>query len=173
MEENKRIVFSNECPNDQGGIIPNNAIDFSRYALNPVVLRNHIWEERSVAMMTDIQFDGKNWTGVPEFHKITEESKIDAAMYEKGFLRSASIGGNCIWMTTGKVFKDVKTGKDVPEYYVNEQGLKVAEKFILYEISLPTLPSNPEAVTTEHLSAKIYEDSEIENVNQSIVTLNS
>ena len=49
-----RINYSNSVPNDQGGIIPNETLDYSRYDLNPVVLRNHCWVDYPVAMMTDI-----------------------------------------------------------------------------------------------------------------------
>ena len=57
MSEAKRIIFSNECPNDQNGIIPNNSIDFTRYNLNPVILPQHNWDALPLGIMTDIKFD--------------------------------------------------------------------------------------------------------------------
>jgi hypothetical protein len=167
MSAPKRIVFSNECPNDQGSIIPNDVFDFSRYKLNPVILRSHDWHAFSIGMMTDIKLENGQWSGVPVFHKITEESKIAAEMYEKGFLRSASVGGESKWK------REPITG----DYWKDENGLMRSEYFDVYEISLPTLPSNPMAVTEEAYAeaeklnlSVVYESDEI---HSNIVTLNS
>ncbi len=166
----KRIVFSNEYPNDQGSIIPNNTFDFSRYKYNPVLLKKHDWHADSIGDMTDIKFENGNWSGIPVFHKITEESKVAAEMYEKGFLRSASVGGEAIWK------KDPITN----DYWKDENGLMHAEYFMVYEISLPTLPSNPLAVTEDAIKeaeklnlSVVYTSEEIANVHNNIVTLKS
>ncbi len=181
--DQKRIIFSTPNPNDQGGKIPNNVFDWERYKKNPVILRSHDWQAFSIGLMTDIKLENNEWSGVPVFHKITEESRIAAEMYDKGFLRSSSIGGNVIWKTTGE-FKMVanELGQQVrqPIMFKDEAGYMVAEYFDVYEISLPTLPSNPEAVTEEaileaekiNLSA-IYADSELDNVHNNICMLST
>ena len=176
MSEKKRIVFSNETPNDQGGIIPNDCLDFSRYQLNPVILRDHEWSEYATGLMTAVKFDGTNWSGIPDFHKITEDSKICSEMYEKGYLRSSSIGGEAIWKTTGNYVLNSE-GERVPEPFLNEQGLKVCSKFVVYEVSTPTLPSNATAVTEDSFTksgqffAKCYSKSDILKANNSITNL--
>jgi hypothetical protein len=185
MSDVKRnyINFTNETPNDQGSIIPNDTIDFSRYLLNPVILRDHDWKSRATGMMRDIQFDGTNWKGVPDFHGVTQESKEDKEMYEKGYLLSASIGGEMTLKKTGETeWKlDSETGKniEVPVLWRDEKGLARATKFTVFEISLPTLPSNYRAVTdaaltdtqkleiaeiNSKLTAKVFQSEERETI---------
>jgi len=179
----KRIIFTNEVPNDQGSIIPNDVYDFSRYKYNPVLLKKHDWHSDSIGDMTDIQFDGQNWSGIPKFHKITEESKRAAEMYEGGWLRSASVGGESIWKTTGEYETYIDENgqqRKRPVYWKDENGLMRSEYFMVYEISLPTLPSNPMAVTEDAIReaeklnlSVIYTPEEIANVHNNIVTLKS
>ena len=195
MSDNKKwITFSNFVPNDQNSRIPSDSLDFTRYVLNPVVLSDHNWHSRAVAMMRDIHREGDNWVGWPEFHGITEESKRDKEMYEKGFLVSASIGGEMILKTTGDfqwiTDEETKQQKKVPVLYKDEDGYNIAEKFYVYEISLPTLPSNFTAVTDDalknaealrsayqeaynKLGVKVFRKEESENVYSTIVTLSS
>lgn len=159
----KRIIFSTSTPNDQGGIIPNEVIDFSRYRGNPVILKGHQWEDAPLGLMTDIKFENGKWSGVPVFHKITEDSRVYAEMYESGFMRGASIGGAATW-------KKNAGGQN----FLNKDGLRLCTNFDLYEISMVSIPSNPDATVDEtnvELSAKIYEETEI--VSNSIITLSS
>ena len=157
--EPKRIIFSNETPNDQGGIIPNDSIDFSRFLKNPVVLKQHNWEEPPLGLMTDVRFEQGGWTGAPIFHGFTTDSKEYGQMYNKGFMRACSIGGEAIWRTTGKT--DLEGN---PIFATNEQGLRICDKFYLYEVSLVTLPSNPDAIQEDDikLAAKIYAKDEFQ-----------
>jgi hypothetical protein len=187
MAEEKQIWlnFTNNTPNSQGSVVPNESLDFSRYNINPVILSDHDWKSRAVGKMTNIKLENGNWKGIPEFHKLNEESKLLAAMYEKGYLVSASIGGEMILKTTGeKTWITDETGqqKQVPVYYRRPDGLLEAEKFYLYEISLPTLPSNPLAVTDDALQKammeatpeiKIFEQSELETIHTTITTLSA
>jgi hypothetical protein len=160
----KRIVFTTRTPNDQGGIIPDDVIDFSRFNKNPVVLREHKWSDDPIGLWTDIKKESGGWSGVPVFHGLTPESQKAKDMYEGGWLRAASIGGEAIWKTN-----------NAGQYVLDKNGYRLCEKFILYEISIVTLPSNEDAVQMEAiaLSAKIYEPGEIENINNSITTLSS
>ena len=162
----KRIIFSTSTPNDQGGIIPNEVIDFARYKANPVILKGHRWEEEPLGLMTDIKFEGGKWSGVPVFHKITEDSRLYAEMYDKGFLRGSSIGGAATWKTNpgGQTFYD-------------KNGLRLCTNFDLYEISMVSIPSNPDATTIQEndvtLAAKIYQDDNVGAIADKIVTLSS
>lgn len=155
----KRIVFSNVTPNDQGGIIPNDVIDFSRFNKNPVCLVEHCWNADPIGMWTDIQLEDGNWTGVPVFHGLTEESRTKKALYEGGWIKAASIGGLAEWKTNA-----------AGQYVLDKEGNRICVRFYLYEISIVTLPSNEDAVT---LSAKVYDQDEIGSIEQSITTLSS
>jgi len=155
----KRIIFSTATPNDQGGIIPNDVLDFSRFAKNPVVLNEHKWDEDPLGMWTDIRLENDAWTGVPVFHEITEISRTKKALYDGGWLRAASIGGEAMWKTTGRKIKNAD-GEVVPEFEYDAQGNRICVKFYVYEISIVTLPSNEDAVQMLH--AKVYNDGECE-----------
>ena len=163
----KRIIFSNATPNDKGGIISNDVIDFSRFNKNPVVLSEHVWTNDPLGMWTDLKIEGRHWTGVPVFHKLTPDSVTKAALYDGGWLRAASIGGFAVW-------KENAAG----QYVLDGQGNKVCEKFFLYEVSIVTLPSNEDAVqvdplTIEQLHAKCYTKEELSALENTITTLSS
>ena len=178
MPEKKRIVFSNETPNDQGGIIPNDCLDFSRYNSNPVILAEHNWDGTPespfcniLGLATDIKKEGENYTMIPQFHGITEQSKIAADLYEQGFLRACSVGGEAFWKT-------VKNLAGQEDYFVNADGLRVCEKFLVYEISMVALPSNPDATQLKALQdskpeIKVYEKEHyISNITKLSTQLN-
>ena len=158
----KRIVFSTATPNDQGGIITNDSIDFKRYKTNPVVLCQHDWSAPPLGLMTDIkEIDGK-LTGVPVFHRLSAESILYADLYEGGWLKACSIGGEAEWKANSAGQLDLKN------------GLKQCNRFNLYEVSLVTLPSNADAtVMDEKLAAKIYDKTELQTISDAIVTLSS
>lgn len=158
----KRIIFSTATPNDQGGVIPNNVIDFSRFNKNPVMLKQHNWNADPIGMWKDIRLEGNKWTGEPVFHGLTEESTKTKDLFDKGFIRAASIGGEAIW-------KQNAAG----QYEFDKEGNRICVKFYLYEISIVTLPSNEDAVQEDaiELHAKIYEHNEIENISQTLTTL--
>ena len=169
-----RITFSTATPNNQGGVIPNNVIDFSRFNKNPVVLKNHKWDDDPMGFWSDIKQDAQgNWSGVPVFHGLTDESKLNKSLYEGGWIRGASIGGETVWE---------KNNAGQPK--LDKDGNRICKVFYLYEISIVTLPSNEDAVSEEtvklnathyeeELQVKIYEANEIEKLQSSITTLSS
>jgi hypothetical protein len=160
----KRILFTTGTPNDQGGIIPDTVIDFFRFNKNPVVLKEHRWGDDPIGLWTDIKKESEGWSGIPVFHGLTDESKRVKALYEGGWIRAASIGGEAIWKTN-----------TAGQFVLDKNGYRICEKFYLYEISIVTLPSNQDAVQTEivALTTKIYETGELDNINKSITTLSS
>jgi hypothetical protein len=136
VADNKRIVFNTSTPNDQGGIITNDTIDFTRYNPNPVILCEHMWSAPPLGIMTDIKvIDGK-YTGIPVFHRKTQASIEYADMYEAGALKACSIGGFAEWKTNG-------AGQPL----LDKDGNRTCVRFDLYEISMCSLPSNKDAVT--------------------------
>lgn len=160
----KRIVFSTGTPNDQGGVIPNDVIDFTRFNKNPVVLNEHKWGDYPIGLWTEIRKDGIAWSGVPIFHGLTDESKTAKNLYEGGWLRAASIGGEAVWKVNA-----------AGQLVLDADGNRICEKFYLYEISIVTLPSNGDAVQEGPitLSAKVYEAGELDHINNSITTLST
>lgn len=176
----KRIVFSTNTANDQGFIIPNDVLDFTRYDKNPVLLKQHNWESDPLGRMTDIDYNNGEWTGVPVFHRSTPESIIASDLWEGGFLTACSIGGFKTLKTTGKTTRD-KDGNQVPEVWTDKDGLAVATHFEIYEISMVSIPSNPDAVQKAELSskqnadlnAKIYDDINIKILEKQLTTLST
>ena len=160
----KRIYFTTATANDQGGVIPNDVIDFTRFNANPVVLKEHVWNSDPIGLWTDIQLDSKGYSGVPVFHKLTDASKETAALYEGGWLRACSIGGEAIWRVN-----------QAGQLALDKSGNKICERFYLYEISIVTLPSNEEATQVEPvaLAAHIYDTNEVADLTRTITTLNS
>lgn len=162
----KRITFTTATANDQGGVIPDDSLDFARFDLNPVVLCQHVWGAPPIGLMTDYKYNVPGypgWSGVPAFHGITKDSEEYKKMYDGGWIRACSIGGEAEWKTN-----------NAGQLVYDANGNKICEKFILYEISIVTLPSNHEAVVSpETLAAKIYEKADIQKVHSSIVSLSS
>lgn len=156
----KRIVFSTPTPNDQGLIIPNESMDFARFKSNPVILCQHNWEAPPLGIWEDWKIENGQWTAIPVFHKLTYESYMYSDLWEAGQLVACSIGGEAEWLTNG-----------AGQPKLTKEGYKTAERFNLYEISMVTLPSNPDA--TVKLSALIYAKEDLDKVNRSIVTLSS
>lgn len=155
----KRIVFSTPVPNDQGLIVPNDSIDFTRFKANPVLLCQHDWNAPPLGKMEDCKLEGGKWTGIPVFHRLTYESNMYADLWEAEQLVACSIGGIADW-------EEDNAGRTK----FDKAGNRTAKKFDLYEISMVTLPSNHQAVK---MGAKFYERSEIGQVNTSLVTLSS
>ena len=153
----KRIVFNTSTPNDQGGIIPNEALNFVRYNKNPVLLKNHVWGSDPIGQMTDIKVIDGQYTGVPVFHRLTKESIETADMYDAGHLKACSIGGFAEWKTNS-----------AGQAQLDKDGNRVCALFDMYEISICTLPSNQDAVTlsadAKELAVKIYEKEEGQQV---------
>jgi len=172
MAQPKRVILTNETPNDQGGIIYNNTIDWGRFSKNPVMLYHH-GDDKELADLPlghweDLQFDGINWTAIPVFSKVNNP-KIQQIkqLYEEGNLKAASMGGAVYWKTTGQ-YTTAADGRRVPVYALNAMGLKESEKFISYEASVVPMPSNPDALK---MSAKCYEtEAEILTLNSKFMT---
>lgn len=169
---NQRIVFSTATPNDQGFRIPNNTISFSRYKKNPVILKQHDWGAPPLGLMTDIRQDAQgNWTGIPVFHGITQDSREYAQMWEQGFLTACSIGGYKELETTGRMIQD-KEGNKYPEPKLDKDGIATCTSFELYEVSMVTIPANEDAVAAA-LAAVSYDAVKLSEIELSITTLSS
>lgn len=169
----KRIIFNTNTPNDQGFRIPNDVLNFNRYQKNPVILKQHKWDELPLGRMTDIQYNNGEWTGVPVFHRLTADSREHDDLYQADYLKACSIGGFKTLKTTGKKVRD-KEGTMFDEIYLDTEGVGVATDFDLYEVSMVTLPSNADAVTKGALlAAKCYDEINIQALDKELTTLSS
>ena len=165
----KRIVFNTRTPNDQGGVIPNEAIDFERFDANPVLLLEHQWGNPTVALLGSLKdrklIDGK-WTGIPDFHGVTEQSRICKELFEKGYLNACSIGGFSEWKTNSAGQTDL-----------DKDGNRICALFDLYEVSMCSLPSNKDAVALLAAEAanyaKIFDKSQLPDVSKQFTILSS
>lgn len=179
----KRLIFTNNTPNDKGSIIPNNVIRWDRFKKNPIVLKNHDWNSDPIGFWTSIQNDqgmavnqDGDLSGIPVLHEITDVAKTTKALYESGNLKGASIGGIAIYKADPTGRRDEK-GNPLP--YFNAQGLMECTEFDLYEISIVTLPSNETAVTHDavksqlSLAARCYTKEEIQQIEGTMLTLST
>lgn len=179
----KPLIFTNKTPNDKGSIIPNNVIKWDRFRKNPICLKNHNWNDDPIGFWTSIKNmsgmsvsqDG-DLCGIPVLHEITDTAQKTKALYESGNIRGASIGGIATYKADPMGRKD-QEGNLLP--YFNDQGLMECVEFDLYEISIVTLPSNPDAVTVEstgaplELSARCYSKDEIREIEKGMTVLSS
>lgn len=159
-DQKQGIVLSNETPNDQGGIIYNNSINWARFDKNPVMLYRHghdpefgqtpigHWENRRI-------INGE-WVADPVFSSIPEVQKL-RTLWEEGNLKASSIGGVCIW-------KQDRFGTEL----LNKDGLKESDVFIIYEGSIVPLPSNEDAIKLN--SIKLYSEAELTTLDSKINT---
>jgi hypothetical protein len=165
----KRIVFNTQTPNDQGGVIPNEAIDFERFDANPVLILDHQWGNTTQALLgvlNDRKLIGGKWTGVPDFHGCTEESRICKELFEKGYLKACSIGGFAEWKTNS-----------AGQTELDKNGNRICALFDLYEVTMCALPSNRDAVTLAAAEAanyaKIFDKADLPKVGAEMVKLSS
>lgn len=127
-------VLSNESLNDKGFIILSDGLQWDRYRKNPILLYDHDWG-KPIGFVNSIRREGDNWIGRLNFDGVTDLSREAKGMYEAGTLRAVSIGGKA--------------------YYTEHDGVKFATRFDVYEISLVTIPSNEDAVSSREGDDKI------------------
>lgn len=128
MTELKQIL-SNETLNDYNMVVLSDGIDWSRYEKNPVLLENHDWGSQPIGNVVNIHREGNDWIGTLKFAEGTERGKTAKYLYENGFYRAVSIGG---------------ASREIED---ESMGVRYATYFLVYEVSLCPLQSNPDAVS--------------------------
>lgn len=128
-------VISNETVNDHDYVVLTDGIDWGRYRKNPILLYMHDWE-RPIGFLSNIRKVGKEYFADFNFDEVTQVSKDAYAMYQAGTLRAASISGKA--------------------YYTEMDGIKFATRFEVYEVSLVTIPANPDAVSSRESDEKTF-----------------
>ena len=127
-------VLSNESLNDKGYVILSDGLQWDRYRKNPILLYEHDWS-KPIGFVNSIRREGDKWVGRLNFDGVTDLSREAKGMYEAGTLRAVSIGGKA--------------------YYTDHDGVKFVTRFDVYEISLVSIPSNEDAVSTREGDDKI------------------
>lgn len=151
MAEEKKLlqVLSNETPNDQGYVVLNGGVDWeTRFKKNPQLLFGHDWS-RSIGKVHNIRLENDAWVGELEFDGIGELSRETRDKYYAGTYRAVSISG--------------------APTYVEQDGLKICTNFLVYEVSVVPLPSNPDCVSDFKDSEPIVEFSVLEDKAERIV----
>ncbi len=128
-------VISNETVNDHDYVVLTDGIDWGRYRKNPILLYMHDWE-RPIGFLSNIRKVGKEYLADFNFDEVTRVSKEAYAMYQAGTLRAASISGKA--------------------YYTEKDGIKFATRFEVYEVSLVTIPANPDAVSSRESDERTF-----------------
>ena len=146
----RKQILSNETPNDQGFVVTNESIDWSRYVKNPLFLRNPETGKHKgipIGRIDNITFENGAWVGELSFgtSELAQQSQKD---YDDGILNGVSISG-LVRMA-------------------ERNGRRYTTNFLVYEISLVNIPSNPDCVAIREdktsLSSVVFNAEEIEEV---------
>lgn len=120
-------ILSNETINSKGYIVLNDGIIWDRYKNNPILMLEHEDTKEPIGRVENIRFENGNWVGELKFAP-TEEGKRKEKLYDEGYYNAVSICGAV--------------------QFADNNGMKYAVKFEVWEISLVAIPSNPDAVGT-------------------------
>lgn len=126
-----RVIASTETPDRVGDIVVLSGLDLKNYRRNPIVLLNHCPDDPIGTAVAEVKSGRLEAliTFAPE--GASEEADEAYALAKAGVLRSASIAFAI------KASSPIKGG-----------GLKITEAE-LYEISLVSIPANPDAVVIQ------------------------
>jgi hypothetical protein len=112
-------------------------IKLARYALNPVLLFQHLSQKVPVGRLENMRVEGSKLVGDCVFHLEDDASKLCAKLYERGFMRGFSIA----YPHAGAVFSDL------PEHKLQGQKGHTVLECELAEVSAVTIPANMLAVS--------------------------
>lgn len=151
-----RQVLSDESLNDRGFRVMNDSIKWDRYLKNPVLVEQHMSWKAPIGRLEDIKLESDKWTGIIVFAS-TKEGQKYKQLYDEGYIRAVSLGGNAV------IVED-------------EFGRKKTKSFDVFEISLVTIPSNANAVYYKELNAKLGHipvEYKLYSENKELITLSS
>jgi HK97 family phage prohead protease len=119
-------IASTQSPDRDGEIIMQDGWDLSNFKSNPVILASHNYHDFPIGKATGIAVDGEQLTFKMVFSKATEEAKQAYELVKEGILNCFSVGF-------------------IPRAFDpnNQDVITNAE---LLEISLVSVPANPQAV---------------------------
>lgn len=125
------FVLSDETKNCYGIIIKTDGIDTTTFEKNPIMLYMHE-RKHVVGRWENIRKQNGKLIATAVFDDTTELSRTVKNQVEKGFLRAASIGGDCI------------------ECEEQKDGTLIYTKIVLQEASIVDLPANTNAIRLQN-----------------------
>lgn len=166
VEENSRKIrmIGSTSTADRVGDIMNlspEAVELKHYMKNPIILENHDYHKPAIAKCVGIEFKNNQMVFDIEFAD-TERGNEYLYLYKNGYQSASSIG------FIGNEYEPA----------VNEKGERTGglyfKKWSLLELSLVTVPCNPEAITSakEFISEELYKELVIEkdtNGNDTVI----
>jgi HK97 family phage prohead protease len=129
----RRLLISDDSENSFKFVLETKGADLSHFKRNPVLILAHDITKMPIGRLEDIKIEGDKITGVPDFDDDDEVAMKAYKKYEKGYLNAASVGFNPTEISTEDDGKGQKT-------------LKAVTKWTLQEVSLVSVPSNPNAL---------------------------
>ena len=121
-------VASTEAPDRDGEVIKATGWDLKNFKKNPVILASHKWHEFPIGKATGIAIEKGKLMFKMILSEATEEARNAKQLVEEGILNSFSVGF-------------VARERD-------EKNNNVITESELLEISLVSIPANPQAVVT-------------------------
>lgn len=119
-------IASTEAVDRDGEVIMQNGWDLTNFKANPVILASHNYYEFPIGKATDIQVNDGKLVFKMLFSQATEKAKEAYQLVQEGILKSFSVGF-------------------IPREY-DQTRPNTITKAELLEISLVTVPANPEAL---------------------------
>ncbi|WP_295714155.1 HK97 family phage prohead protease [Mucilaginibacter sp.] len=148
-KSSKRFILSDESQNLYGFKVITNGIQLDDFKLNPVCLYNHDYN-KLLGLWTDLQIQGTQLTGVPEFDENDTEAMLYYSKAEQGILKGASIGITPIQF---------------------DEATQTMTKCALKETSLTPVPANKSAIALYSLSGSKLDVSDVKNYLLSVTSL--
>lgn len=145
-------IASTEDPDRHGDVIMQDGWDISGFEKNPVMLLNHNQWSFPIGKIKKIKVENGQLKFVAIFSKVTQEAREAYELVKEGILSTFSVGFRVL-----------------QEEWDEDNGVNRITKSELYEISLVTIPANPNAVVaakcfkTNFLARKIADCNENES----------
>lgn len=142
-------------------------IDYSNFKNNPQAFWNHRSTDKPIGKWEDIYVQGDKLYGLLDIHEETDEARTLKNLVDKGYINATSIG-----FYSKKIEKE-PVPDDIKEFARNNwvENIIIHRQSELIEVSLVTIPSNPEAIriksVTDFQNNKINKK-ELDAIEQSI-----
>jgi HK97 family phage prohead protease len=133
-------IGSTDSPDRDGEIIKQDGWDLTNFLKNPVLLTSHAYHEFPIGRITDVMIENGQLKFKAVFSEATQEAREAYQLVKEGILSAFSVGF-------------------IPKEY-DPADTSVITKAELLEISLVTVPANPQAVVL----AKSFKGNELAKV---------
>jgi len=121
-------IASTESADRDGEIIRQDGWDLKNFKKNPVLLASHNYHEFPIGKITNIKIDEKQLTFKAVFSQVTQKAIEAYQLVQEGILKAFSVGF-------------------IPRKF-DEKNQNIITEAELLEISLVSVPANPQAIVT-------------------------